>query len=161
MSAPPPDARVLAVSGLAGPADQDAVLRAIAGCDPVARSWADWPRGMVAVASACPAPVLRDAVQAAGYPAAIIRAGVRGRGGGVASVVGRVILYAVLGGVAGVLLGAGLGIANSLLNPDCTRPGSSGGCAIGVGIFAMLLGFVGIPAGGIAGLVHGLARRWG
>lgn len=153
---PPPDARVLAVSGVAGPRDQAAVLRAIAGCDPAARSWADWSQGMVAVATAAPAAALRDAVQAAGYGAAIVRTG---RGGGAASVVGRVILYAVLGGVAGVVLGAGLGMANSVLNPDCTRPGSSGNCAIGVGIFGVLLGFVGIPAGAIAGLVHGLARR--
>jgi hypothetical protein len=157
-AAPPPDARILAVPGLAGPAEREAVLRAIAACDPAARNWADWPRGMVAVASAAPAAALRDAVRAAGYPATILRTG---RGGGAASVVGRVILYAVLGGVLGVVLGAGLGIANAVLNPECTRPGNSGGCAIGVGIFAALLGVLGIPAGAMAGLVHGLARRRG
>lgn len=155
---PPPDARVLAVPGLASPADREAVLRAIAARDPAARRWTDWPRGMVAVASAAPAAALRDAVRAASYPATILRTG---RGGRVASVLGRVILFAVLGGVLGVAVGAGLGIANSVLNPECTRPGNSGGCAIGVGIFAALLGMPGIPAGAMAGLADGLARRRG
>ena len=71
------------------------------------------------------------------------------------------LLYAVLLGVVGLLAGIGLGLANAMLNPECTRPGSSGGCAIGVGVFGMLLGALGLPAGAIAGLIHGLIGRHG
>lgn len=157
--APPPGAVVLAVPGLRGAAEQAAVLAAIAACDPVARCWTDWPRGLVAIASAVPAPTLLAGVRAAGFAATLVPGPARRPG--VVGVIGRMLLYAVLVGVAGVVLGAGLGMANALFNPDCTRPGSSGGCAIGVGLFGMLLGLAGIPVGAIAGLAHGLARRRG
>jgi hypothetical protein len=155
---PPPDAVILGLSGLAGPQDQAAVHAAILRCDPAARIWTDRASGRVAVASAAPVAALRAAVQAAGYGAEVQR-GAPGQRASVAGVFGRVLLWAVLGCVAGVVVGAGLGMANSLFNPDCTRPGSSGNCAIGVGVFGLLLGALGIPAGAVVGLVLGLARR--
>lgn len=158
MSAPPPGAVVLSVTGIRGPADAAAVQAALQRCDPAARFWTDWPQGLVAVESGVPAATLRAAVQGAGY-------GVLQRSGpgtpriSVGGVLARMLLYAVLGAVLGLALGVGLGLANTMLNPDCTRPGSSGGCAIGVGLFGMMFGALGLPAGAITGLVHGLARR--
>lgn len=157
--APPAGTVVLAVPGLRGPAEQAALLAAIAACDPAARCWTDWSRGLVAIASAMPAPTLLAGVRGAGFAATLAQGPARRPG--LAGVIGRVLLYAALGGVAGVALGAGLGMANAMFNPDCTRPGSSGGCAIGVGLFGILLGLAGVPVGAIAGLAHGLARRRG
>ena len=158
MSAPPPGAVVLAITGIEGPADAAAVQAALLRCDPAARLWTDWPQGLVAVESGAPAAMLRAAVQGAGY-GVLQRSGPGAPRAGAGGVLGRMLLlYAVLGAVLGVALGVGLGLANSMLNPDCTRPGSSGGCAIGVGLFGMLFGALGLPVGAIAGLVHGLVR---
>lgn len=157
MSAPPPGAVVLAITGIEGPADAAAVQAALLRCDPAARLWTDWPQGLVAVESGAPAAMLRAAVQGAGY-GVLQRSGPGTPRAGAGGVLGRMLLYAVLGAVLGVALGVGLGLANSMLNPDCTRPGSSGGCAIGVGLFGMLFGALGLPVGAIAGLVHGLVR---
>jgi hypothetical protein len=52
-------------------------------------------------------------------------------------------------------------MANSLFNPECTRPGSSGNCAIGVGVFGGLGALLGAPLGLVAGLVAGLGGRRG
>ncbi len=154
-AAPPPGATILGISGLRVPADQVAVQAAIRRADPSARIWTDWAEGKVAIASARPAAAFRDAVRALGYQAEI-QAGTAGRR--TAGIFGRMLLYAVLGGVLGFCAGVVLGLANSALNPDCTRPGSSGGCAIGVGLLGMLFGALGIPAGALAGLIHGLVR---
>lgn len=156
VNAPPPEAVVLAITGLNGPADAAAVEAALLSCDRSARLWTDWPRGMVAVVSAAPPARLRAAVQAAGY-GVYQRSGARGS---IAGIIGRILLYAVLGAILGLAAGVALGLGNSMLNPDCTRPGSSGNCAIGVGVFGFILGLVGIPAGAIVGLIHGLVRRY-
>ena len=160
MNGPPPDAVILAITGVQGPADSAVVEAALKRCDPTVRLWTDWPRGLVAVQSAAPAQALCAAVQGAGF-GVLVQGGAGTPRGSVGGIFGRMLLYAVLGAVAGVLLGIGLGLANAMFNPDCTRPGSSGGCAIGVGIFAMLLGGIGVPAGAMVGLIHGLIRRYG
>lgn len=154
---PPPGAAILGIAGVRVPADQVAVQEAIRRLDPSARIWTDWAGGKVAIASARPAAAFRDAVRALGYRAEV-QAGTAGGRGTAAGVFGRMLLYAVLGGVLGLFAGVLLGLANSVLNPDCTRPGSSGGCAIGVGLLGMLFGALGIPAGAVAGIVHGLVR---
>ncbi len=159
-SAPPPDALILAITGLAGPTDAAAVDAALKRCDPAARLWTDWPRGLVAVKSAAPAKALCAAVQGAGF-GVLVQGGGGVRRGSVAGIFARMLLYGVLFSVAGLLAGIAFGLGNSMLNPDCTRPGSSGGCAIGVGLFAVLFGVFGLPVGVIAGLIHGLARRYG
>jgi hypothetical protein len=159
LNTPPPEAVVLAITGVQGPADAAAVEAALRRCDPAARSWNDWPRGLIAVQSAAPPAALCAAVQAAG-DGVLLRGAGRPRGG-IAGIFLRPLLYAVLGAVVGVLVGVGLGLANAFLNPDCTAPGSSGGCAIGVGLFGIGLGLIGLPVGAVAGLVHGLARRYG
>ena len=153
---PPPDALILGISGLRGPQDQAAAQAAILRCDPAARIWTDWPAGRVAVQSAAPAQALQDALRGAGYDS-LVQRGAAGRRGTVGGIFGRVILYAVVGGVIGLVGGALLGMANSLFNPSCVSAGS-GNCAIGVGVFAALFGAVGVPAGALAGLVHGLVR---
>lgn len=161
MSGPPPDAVFLGITGAEGPADAAAIEAALRRCDPSLLLWSDWPRGRVAVRSTAPAGALCAAVQGAGYGVLVQRVdGTPARRGSVAGIIGRVLLYAVLGGVAGVLAGVGLGLANAVLNPDCTRPGSSGGCAIGVGLFGIFLGLAGLPAGAILGLIHGVVRRF-
>jgi len=159
LNGPPPDALVLSITGAHGPADAAKVEAALRRCDPGAQFWTDWPRGLVALRSAAPASALCAAVQGAGY-GVLVRSGPAARGS-VAGILGRIILYAVLASVLGGVVGVGLGLANSMLNPDCTRPGSSGGCAIGVGLFGIGLGLLGIPVGAVAGLIHGLVRRLG
>ncbi|MEO3470709.1 hypothetical protein AAFN86_02500 [Roseomonas sp. CAU 1739] len=160
MNGPPPDAVILSITGLQGPADAAAVEAALRRGDPAVRLWTDWPRGLVAVQSAAPAKALCAAVQGAGF-GVLVRGGAGAGRGSIAGIFGRMLLYAVLGAVAGLLLGIGLGLANSMFNPDCTRPGSSGGCAIGVGIFGLLFGCIGVPVGAVVGLIHGLVRRHG
>jgi len=151
---PPTDAVVLVVTGLRGPADLQRVLAAIMGADPAAMTWVDGPRGLVAVRSGLRARALRDAAARAGF-------GVRVQGGrpGVGGVLLRTLLFAVGGIAVGLALGVLLGLGNSMFNPDCTRPGSSGNCAIGVGLFGGLGALLGGPIGLVAGLVSGLARR--
>ncbi len=162
MSGPPADALILAVTGVQGPADGAAVEAALRRRDPTIRMWTDWPRGRVAIQSAASVKTLCAAVQGAGYGVLVQRADGRPAArGSVGGIFGRILLYAVLGAVLGVALGVGVGLANSLLNPDCTRPGSSGNCAIGVGVFGFLFGAGGLPLGALAGLVHGLIRRHG
>lgn len=162
LNGPPPDAVVLSVTGVQGLDDAAVVEAALKRCDPMVQLWSDWPRGLVAMRSSAPARTLCAAVQGAGY-GALVQAGPGGQHdrGSVAGIFGRILLYAVLGGVLGVALGVGFGLANVMLNPDCTRPGSSGGCAIGVGLFGFILGLCGIPIGAVGGLIHGLVRRYG
>lgn len=155
---PPADAVILDIAGLRGPQDHQAVLAAIARCDPGSTAWTDWANGRLAVRSRAPVAALTAAVEGLGF-VVTARMGLPGQHGSGAGVVGRMLLYAVLGCLLGVVAGALLGIANSALNPDCTRPGSSGACAIGVGVFGVMLGAAGIPLGLVAGLVHGLVRR--
>jgi hypothetical protein len=154
---PPPGAVILGLSGLNVPADQAAVQDAIRRVDPGALIWTDWAGGRIAVASAAPARALRDAVGAMGYQVRILAGDPRAKGT-VAGMFGRMLLYAVIFGAIGLVGGVLLGLANSLFNPDCTRPGSSGNCAIGVGVFGLLFGAIGIPAGAVIGLIHGLVR---
>lgn len=162
MSGPPPDALILALTGVQGPSDAAAVEAALRRRDPTIRLWTDWPRGRVAIQSAAPAKALCAAVQGAGYGVLVQGADGRPAGrGSISGISGRILLYAILGAVLGVAAGVALGIANSMLNPDCTRPGSSGNCAIGVGVFGFLFGAGGIPIGALVGLIHGLARRRG
>ena len=152
---PPPDAVILSITGLQGPADATAVQAALMRCDPAARLWTDWPRSLVAVQSAAPARALCAAVQGAGY-GVLMQGGKRARGS-IAGILARVLLFGLLGVVIGLALGIGLGMANSMLNPNCR---GSGNCAIGVGVFGGLGAIIGGPAGAVAGLLSGLARRW-
>jgi hypothetical protein len=146
---------ILAVSGLGGAAEQRAVLAAIAAVDPAAGTWVDAGRGLVAVRSGLGGRALAAALRRAGHPARVQG----GRRPGVLGVLARVVLYGVAGLAIGLVLGVLFGIGNSLFNPDCTRPGSSGNCAIGVGVFGALGALLGAPLGLVAGLVSGLARR--
>lgn len=152
-ASPPPDAVILSITGLQGPADATAVQAALMRRDPAARLWTDWPRALVAVQSALPPKALCAAVQGAGY-GVLVQSGKRARGG-VAGVIGRVVLFGLLGLLFGLALGVGLGLANSLLNPSCR---GSGNCAIGVGVFGGLGAIIGAPVGAVVGLFAGLAR---
>jgi hypothetical protein len=153
---------ILAVTGVQGPPDAALVEAALKRRDPTIRLWTDWPRGCVAIQSAASAKSLCAAVQGAGYGVLVQRADGRPAGrGSIGGILGRMLLYAVLGAVLGVAVGVVIGLGNSLLNPDCSRPGSSGNCAIGVGVFGFLLGAIGLPVGVLAGLIHGLIRRHG
>jgi len=153
---------ILAVTGVQGPPDGAAIEAALRRRDPTIRMWTDWPRGRVAIQSAASAKTLCAAVQGAGYGVMVQRADGRpAERGSVGGIFGRMLLYAVLGAVLGVVAGIVLGLGNSMLNPDCTRPGSSGNCAIGVGVFGFLFGAAGVPIGALAGLIHGLIRRHG
>lgn len=153
-SQPPPDAVILAITGLQGPADGAAVQAALLRCDPAARIWTDWPQALVAVQSAAPAKALCAAVQGAGY-GVLLRGGPAARGS-VAGIFGRMLLFGVLGLVGGLAIGVAFGLGNSALNPNCR---GSGDCAIGVGLFGALGAFIGGPAGAVAGLIAGIARR--
>ena len=152
---PPPDALILAITGVQGPADAAAVQRAVMRCDPAARVWTDWPRALVAVQSAAPARMLCAAVQAAGY-GVLIEGGPAARGS-IAGIFRRILLYGLLGLAIGLALGVGFGMANSLLNPNCR---GSGNCAIGLGVFGALGAIIGLPTGAVVGLFVGLSRRW-
>ncbi|MBR0673566.1 hypothetical protein [Neoroseomonas soli] len=154
-SQPPPDAVVLSITGLQGPADAAAVQAALMRCDPAARLWTDWPRALVAVQSGAPPTALCAAVQGAGY-GVLVNGGPRARGS-IAGIFGRMLLFGLLGLFVGMALGIGFGLANSALNPNCR---GSGNCAIGVGVFGGLGAFLGAPAGAVVGLLVGLARRW-
>ena len=162
MNGPPPNALILGVTGVLAPADAAAVEAALRRRDPTIRMWTDWPRGRVAIQSAATAKTLCAAVQGAGYGVLVQRADGRpANRGSIGGIFGRVLLYAVLGAVLGVAVGVCIGLGNSLLNPACTRPGSSGNCAIGVGVFGFLFGAGGLPLGAVIGLIHGLIRRHG
>jgi hypothetical protein len=152
---PPPDAVILAVSGLQGPPEQRAAMAAIAAADPSAQSWVDGARGLLAVRSGLGGRALVAALRRAGFRARVQG----GRRHGVLGVLLRVVLYTVGGIALGLLVGVLFGMGNSLFNPECTRPGSSGNCAIGVGVFGALGALLGAPLGLIAGLVAGLAGR--
>lgn len=153
---PPPGAVILGITGARVSEDHDAVQAAIMRCDPTAQVWTDWPGGQVAVVSAVSAQRLQGAVAELGY-GVTIRGGPGSRGT-VAGLFGRIILYAVILGILGLVGGVMLGLGNSMFNPECTRPGSSGNCAIGVGVFGILFAFLGLALGAVAGLVHGLVR---
>ncbi|MBR0683322.1 hypothetical protein GXW74_22745 [Roseomonas eburnea] len=152
---PPPDAVILAITGLHGPADGAAIRAALLRCDPAARLWTDWPRALVAVQSAAPPEALCAAVQGAGY--GVLVQGGPGARGSLAGIFGRVVLYGLLGLMGGMAIGIAIGLGNSMFNPNCR---GSGNCAIGVGVFGGLGAFVGLPAGAVVGLLAGLARRW-
>jgi hypothetical protein len=149
---PPPDAVILAVSGLRGPAEQGAVRAAIAAADPAAETWVDGARGLVAVRSRLRGRALGAALGRAGFPARVQG----GRRLGALGVALRVVLFGAGGVVVGLVLGVGFGTANVLFNPNCV---GSGNCAIGQGVFGALGAALGLPVGMIAGLVSGLARR--
>lgn len=153
---PPPDAVVLAITGVEGPADAAAVQAALMRCDPAARLWTNWPQALVAVQSAAPAKALCAAVQGVGY-GVLVRGGPRRRGS-IAGIFGRMLLFGVVGLVVGMGLGIAFALGNSMLNPGCR---GSGNCAIGLGVFGALGALIGGPAGVVAGLFAGLARRFG
>ncbi len=154
MTAPPPDARTFAVSGLRGPAEAAAIAAALRRCDPVAQVWTDPAQGLVAVASAAPVKALAAAMTQAGFPA-------RPTGGRPGSV-GRALLFGVLLGlgglVGGLVLGWVVGLGLYAANPECGRPGS---CTLLAPVFAVLGAVIGGPVGLVAGLVLGGARRYG
>lgn len=154
MTAPPPDARTFAVSGLRGPAEAAAIAAALRRCDPVAQVWTDPAQGLVAVASLAPAKALAAAMAQAGFPA-------RQTGGRPGSV-GRALLFGVLLGlgglVGGLVLGWVVGLGLYAANPECGRPGS---CTLLAPVFAVLGAVIGGPVGLVAGLVLGGARRYG
>jgi hypothetical protein len=153
VTAPPPDARLFAVSGLRSPTDAAAIAAALRQCDPVARVWTDPAQGMVAIASAAPAGALAAALAQAGFPAR--------QAGGRRGSVGRALLFGLLLGVgglvAGFLLGWVVGLGFYATNPECSRPGS---CTLMAPVFAALGALIGGPVGLIAGLVMGAVRRY-
>jgi len=152
---PPPGAVLLAVDGLRGPEDHAAVLAAIRRRDPAAVTWTDWPRGLVAVQTDHPPEALRLAVQDAGFITAWLAhppREVSARGIGAAIV--RLIGHGFAGFVLGALAGAALGIGNVALNPACGGPGDSGGCAMGIPMIAVGIGFLGAMAGAVLALVR-------
>jgi hypothetical protein len=146
---PPADARVLEVSGLDAPGRVAAVTAAVRRHDPAAGLWFDPARGLVAVASAAPDPVLGAALVEAGCQ-------LRPRRGGV----GGALLFGVLFGIAG--LGGGLvvgwmvGLGIYEASSNCRVPGS---CTMMAPAFALLGGVVGGPAALVAGLIFGGLRR--
>lgn len=156
MNAPPADAVILAITGLQGPADAAAVEAALRRCDPAARFWTDWPRGLVAVQSAAPAKALCAAVQGAGFGVRQQGGPGAGRGGSIGKALLLALLFGVLGLFGGLVLGWVVGLGFYAANPECARPGS---CTLMAPVFAALGGLLGLPAGVIAGIVTGLARR--
>jgi hypothetical protein len=145
---PPPDARLLEVSGLDAPGAAGRVSEAIRHRDPRAAVWVDPALGLVAVASGAPDGVLRAALVEAGCPPR--------RRGGVGGAVVFGLLFAVLGLFGGLVLGWGIGLGLYAVNPECQRPGS---CTLMAPVFALLGGVLGGPAGLVGGLVWGGIRR--
>lgn len=157
---PPPGAVLLAVSGLRGAADQAAVLAAIRGRDQAAHVDADWPRGLLIVQSDQPPEALRLAVQDAGYIAAQLAhlpREVTARG--VAAALMRIIGFGFAGVVTGTLLGAVGAMALIALDPTCAGSGNSGGCAMGIPLFAIGAGMIGGVVGVVLAVIRGLRRR--
>jgi hypothetical protein len=146
---PPADARVLEVSGLDAPGRVAAVTAALRRHDPAAGLWFDPARGLVAVASAAPDPVLHAALAEAGCP-------VRRRRGGVGGALLFGVLFGIVGLVGGLVLGWVVGLGLYAVNPECARPGS---CTLMAPVFALLGGVVGGPGGLVAGLMFGGMRR--
>jgi hypothetical protein len=144
---PPPGARVLAVSGLDAHGRGAAVSAALRRRDPAAMSWTDPARGLVAIVSAAPEAVLREALAEAGCQ---LRAGQRRGSIGLALVYG--VLLGLGGLVAGLVLGWVFGLGLYATNPECGRPGS---CTSMAPVFAALGGIIGGPVGLVAGLVLG------
>lgn len=158
-AAPPPGAVFLSIQGLRGAADQDAVQAAIRRCDPGARLWTDWPRGLVAVEAAAPAEALRLAVQDAGFIAALLPAEAalaRPRSAG--AMVARVIGFGFAGAVLGGLGGAVAGLAMLVLDPACRSAGDAGGCAMGIPGFVVAAALLGAPAGVLLALLRQAGR---
>jgi hypothetical protein len=144
---PPPGARVLEVLGLDAPHRGAAIAAALRRRDPAASSWTDPARGLVAVASAAPDHVVREALAEAGCQ---VRAMDRRGSIGLALVYG--VLLGLGGLVVGLVLGWVVGLGFYAINPECGRPGS---CTLMAPVFAALGGIVGGPVGLVAGLVLG------
>jgi hypothetical protein len=157
---PPPGAVLLAVSGLQGAADQAAVLAALRARDQAAHVDADWPRGLLIVQSDQPPEALRLAVQDAGFIAARLThlpREVTARG--VAGVIMRIIGFGFAGAVTGVLLGALGAMALIALDPACAGSGNSGGCAMGIPVFAIGAGMLGGALGMVLSVIRSIRRR--
>lgn len=156
LNAPPPDAVILAVTGLQGPADAAAVDAALRRCDPSARLWTDWARGLVAVQSAAPAKALCAAVQGAGFGVLVQGGPGAPRRGSIGKAIVLALVFGALGLVGGLVLGWIVGLGFYAANPECARPGS---CTLMAPVFSALGGLIGLPGGAVAGIVIGLARR--
>lgn len=145
--APPPDAVVLSVQGVRGALDGMRVEQALRGIDPGAQLWTNWPEGLVAARSVQPAEALREAVQDAGFIAAL-RLGIPAAPErGIGEMILRVIGFTFAGFVLGGLAGAAFGIAMLMLDPSCNAPGDSGGCAMGIPMIAIGASMLGAPVG--------------
>ena len=157
---PPPGAVLLAVSGLRGTADQAAVLAALRARDQAAHVDADWPRGLLVVQSDQPPEALRLAVQDAGFIAAQLThlpREVTARG--VVGVIMRIIGFGFTGVVSGTLLGALGAMALVALDSSCAGSGNSGGCAMGVPVFAIGAGMIGGLLGVLLAVIRTIRRR--
>lgn len=157
---PPPGAVLLSVGGLRGAADQAAVLAALRACDQAAHVDADWSRGLLIVQSDQPPEALRLAVQDAGFIAGRLThlpREVTARGA--VAVLMRIIGFGFGGVVAGTLLGAFGAMALIALDSSCKGSGNSGGCAMGIPVFAIGAGMLGGVLGVLLAVVRSLRRR--
>lgn len=156
----PPGAVLLSVKGLRGTADHAAVLAAIRVRDPAAHVQPDWPRGLVVVQSDQPPEALRLAVQDAGFITAWLAYPPREvTARGAMATIRRVIGFGFAGFVLGTLVGGVVAMAFIALDPGCGRPGDSGGCAMGIPVFAIGAGFIGGAGGMVLAVVRSIRRR--
>lgn len=156
----PPGAVLLSVNGLRGPDDHAAVLAALRTRDQSAHVEADWPRGLVIVQSDQAPEALRLAVQDAGFITAWLAHPPREvTARGVAATVMRVIGFGFAGFVGGTLAGGVAALVLIALDPGCGGPGDSGGCAMGIPVFAIGAGFIGGAGGILWAVVRGIRRR--
>jgi len=147
----------LAVDGMRGPEDRAVVMAAILGCDPDAEVAVLPGRDVFAVRSAAPAEALRQAVQAAGFIAALRdHPPAEVSVAGVAGFIAVMLVQALLGAVVGLVAGLAAGFAMVALDPRCGTPGDSGGCAMGIPMVAIGGAVLGAPAGAALAIF----RRW-
>jgi hypothetical protein len=152
--APPPDAVVLSVQGVRGALDRMRVEQALRRDDPAAQLWTNWPEGLVAVSSVRPAEALRQAVQDAGFIAALRHGLPSAPERGIGEMILRVIGFTFTGFVLGGLAGAAFGIAVLMLDPSCNGPGDSGGCAMAIPMIAIGASMLGAPVGFVLAFLH-------
>lgn len=156
---------LIRVAGIRNGADAAAIEAAIRRCDPAAAIRADWASDLLDVASAKSAAALCGAVTEAGFACAPLRRRPPAFSPrDVLALLGRAVLFAALGAVAGAILGFAGMLAIVTYSPSCHVASDEGACAMGIPVASA--GCAGIAAllAAAATMVRGalrLARRAG